>query len=171
MREIIDREVLLLLEGLFNRLITETSIFLNDAQALCAIFMVIYFGLKGFGMLSGDRPMEIMPVLRPFALGLTIILWPEFIQLINHPAEVVTDKSKAMLADRIDDIDAIQLERRTKMGEIARRMIEESAELEQFDSADDDDWLSWTGVDFSTIFDEIKGYYIIILSLLKKTNT
>ncbi|UZS00017.1 plasmid transfer protein [Chondrinema litorale] len=167
MREIIDREILLLIEGLFNRLVTETSIFLNDAQALCAIFMLLYFGLKSYGMIAGDKRLELVSLLRPFALTLVIIFWPSFITIMNFPAEIITDKSKALVTDRIDEIDAIQLERRTKMAEIARKLIEDSAELEQFDNSDDDDWLAWTGVDFGKIFDEIKGYYIILLSKLR----
>lgn len=167
MREIIDREILLLIEGIFNKLVTETSIFLNDAQALCAIFMLLFFSIKAYGMISGDKKLEIMPLLRPFALTMVIIFWSSFITIVNFPSEIITDKSKILVTDRIDNINAIQTERRTKMAEIARKMIEDSSELENFDNTDDDDWLAWTGVDFSGIFDQIKGYYIIVLSKLR----
>lgn len=164
MREIIDRNILSLFEGLFASLSDQTIVFLNDAQALCAIFMFLYFGLKSYGMLSGDRPLEIMPLLRPFALTMVIILWPQFIDTINYPIKVVTEKAKTLLDDKIDDIDAIQEHRRKLLAEVARKLIEDSAELEQYDTADDQDYMSWIGVDFGAIFDKIKGYYIIVLS-------
>lgn len=167
MRELIDRNILDLLEGLFNRLVSELSLFTNDAQALCAIFMLLFFGLKSYGMLSGDKPLEIVSLLRPFALAIVIFLWPLFIETINLPVEVVTRKSKDLLKDRIDEVDAIQVERRIKMAEIARKLIEDSAELEKFDSATEDEDFKILGVDFGKIFDEIKGYYIIILSKMR----
>ncbi len=167
MRELIDRNILDLLDGLFDRLASELSLFTNDAQALCAIFMLLYFGLKSYGMLSGDKPLEIVPLLRPFALSLVIFLWPLFIETINLPIEIVTLKSKDLLKDRIDEVDAIQVVRRTKMAKIARKLIEDSAELEKFDSASEDEGFKILGVDFGKIFDEIKGYYIIILSKLR----
>ena len=167
MRELIDRNILDLLEGLFERLVSELSLFTNDAQALCAIFMLLYFGLKSYGMLSGDKPLEIVPLLRPFALAIVIVLWPLFIETINLPAVVVTAKSKDLLKDRIDEVDAIQVERRTKMAEIARKLIEDSAELEKFDGASEDEDFKILGVDFGKIFDEIKGYYVIILSKMR----
>ncbi len=167
MREIIDREILLLYRGLFNKLITETSIFVNDAQALCAIFMFLFFAVRAYGMLVGDKDLKIMPLLRPFGLAFVLFLWPEFIGLMNVPGELIADKSKGILEDRIGEVDALQLLRRKKMAEVARRLIEDSAELEQWDDGEEDDWASWTGVDFGQIFDEIKGYYIIILSKLR----
>lgn len=164
MNEIIDREILELFKGLFDSLSLELSIFVNDAQALCAIFMFLYFGMKSYGMLSGDKPLEIMPLIRPFALALVIILWPEFIATINFPVEIITEKAHGLLDEKIDDIDYVQQQRRELLAEVARRLIEQSAELEQFDNSDDESYLSIPGIDFGAIFDQIKGYYIIIIS-------
>lgn len=164
MREIIDREILGLFEGLFARLSDLSLAFLHDAQALCAIFMFLYFGIKSYGMLSGDRPLEIMPLLRPFALALVIIFWTGFVDAINFPLQVVTEKAKGLLEDKIDLINTIQQERRELLSEVARRLIEDSAELEQFNTSNDVENMALIGVDFGAIFDEIKGYYIILLS-------
>ncbi len=165
MREIIDREMLLLLEGLYGMLTTELSVFLSDAQALCAICMLLYFAMKSYTMLSGDERLEVMTLLRPFALGMVIIFWPQFVELIAVPGEIVSDRTRVLLKDRIDEIDAIQLERYQKLAEVSRRLTEESAEIEQFaDQGKEEDWMSTLGIDFSEVFDQIKGYYVLVMS-------
>jgi hypothetical protein len=165
MREIIDREMLVLLEGLYGTLVTELSVFLSDAQALCAVCMLLYFGSRSYSMLSGDERWEIMPLLRPFALGMVIIFWPQFIGILNLPGEVISDRASVLLRDRIDEIDAIQIERQQKVTEMSRRLIEQSAEMEQLsDAGKEEDWMSTLGIDFSDMFDQIKGFYLLVQS-------
>ena len=162
--EIVDLDVFVLLEGLFNRLVADTSVFVNDAQALCAIFMVLAFAMKAYGMLTGGRPLEPVALLRPFALAFVLFLWGDFVALMNVPGNIVREKAKTLLDERYVQVNAIQLERRDKMAEVARKLIEDSAELEQWGDTDDEGWLGWTGVDFDALFDQVKGYYIILMA-------
>jgi len=106
-----------------------------------------------------------MPLLRPFGLGMVIIFWPQFVELVAVPGEVISDRTRVLLKDRIDEIDAIQMERHQKMEEVSRRLSEESAEIEQFTNAGkEEDWMSMLGIDFSEVFDQIKGYYVLVMS-------
>ena len=85
MRTLIDKFILDLFDGLFLSLRDHLSVFTRDAQALCAVFMILYVGINSYGMISGDERLEIMPLLRPFGLAMVIVLWGSFVDLINLP--------------------------------------------------------------------------------------
>lgn len=168
MREIIDQHILDLFQGLFAAITEHLSIFLNDARALTAIFMLLYFGIKAYGMILADEPLQIMPLLRPFALAMVIIFWAQFVELINYPAQYISDKSKGMFQDRIAMVDAVAQERMLLIDKVAKRLIEASAEVEQVkDGRTDEDWYETLGIDFDALFDQMKGYFIIIMSKIK----
>jgi hypothetical protein len=57
------------LAGLKASIWTHFGLFIGDAQALAAIFMIIFFAIKSYEMMAGDKKMEIMPLLRPFGLA------------------------------------------------------------------------------------------------------
>ena len=163
MREIIDREILELFEGLFANFAENADDFLLTAQALCAIFMFIYFGIKSFGMMTGDEPLEIMPLIRPFILGMVIIGWVTFIDIINVPSKAIAKAAKGMLDDNIDEVNLLQKQRMELLSDVADKLIKDSAELEKYDDGDQET-LEIIGIDLGSIFDTIKGYYIIVLS-------
>ena len=168
MREIIDEHMLELFQGLFAAITDHLSIYLYDAQALTAIFMLLYFGIKAYGMMVADESLQIMPLLRPFGLAMVIIFWSQFIDLVNHPMEYISTKSQGMFRDRISQVDAASQERMLLIDEVARRLIETSAEVEQVkDGSHDEDWYETLGIDFDALFDQMKGYFIIIISKIK----
>ena len=168
MREIIDQHILDLFQGLFAAITDHLSVFLNDAQALTAIFMLLYFGIKAYGMMVADEPLQIMPLLRPFALAMVIIFWAQFVELINYPAQYISDKGQGMFQDRIAMVDAVAQERMLLIDQVAKRLIEASAEVEQVkDGSTDEDWYATLGIDFDALFDHMKGYFIIIMSKIK----
>ena len=169
MQELLDIDIMNLMEGLFAQLITYNDVFINDAQALCAIFMFLFFAERCYGMMTGDRQLEIMPLLRPFALAMVIIFWPSFVEVINFPGEIITDKSKGLLTSKLSTIDAIQLERREKLIDIGRRLTEEAAELDQFDQSkeENESIIAKLGIDLESVFEQIRGYYIIAIAKIR----
>ena len=68
MNELIDKFLFELFDGLRDKTTVLFGEFIADAQALAAIFMLLYFGVESFKMMSGDKKLEIIPLLRPFAL-------------------------------------------------------------------------------------------------------
>lgn len=168
MREIIDQHMLDLFQGLFAAITDHLSIYLADAQALTAIFMLLYFSIKAYGMMVADEPLQIMPLLRPFGLAMVIIFWSQFVALLNFPMQHISDKSQGMFRDRIDMVDAISQERMLLIDEVAKRLIEASAEVEQVkEGSNDEDWYETLGIDFDVLFNQMKGYFIIIMSKIK----
>ena len=142
MREIIDQNILDLFQGLFLAITDHLSVFINDAQALTAIFMLLYFGIKTYGMMVADEPLQIMPLLRPFGLAMVIIMWGSFIDLINYPTQYISDKGKGLFQYRIEKVDAVMQERMVLIDSVGRRLIESSAEVEQVkDGSKDEDWM------------------------------
>lgn len=79
MNELIDKFLFELFDGLRDKTTVLFGEFIADAQALAAIFMLLYFGVESFKMMSGDKKLEIIPLLRPFALGLVLMFWIPFI--------------------------------------------------------------------------------------------
>ena len=165
--EFISLDVLELLRGLSNAWMAKAGVFLIDAQALCAIFMLIYMGLQGYGMLSGDKQLEVLPLLRPFALAMVLFFWQDFVDLMGVPGALIADHAESSFEKELAVVDALQQERSQKMAQIANKMFEDAAELEEFDTSNDDGFFSQLGVDFGAIFDQIKGYYVIITSKIR----
>src|ERR1700744_3869790 len=77
------------LGGLKDSIWAHFDLFIVDAQALAAIFMIIFFAIKSYEMMVGDKKMEIMPLLRPFGLAMIIIWWGAFVKVIAFPTDVV----------------------------------------------------------------------------------
>ena len=92
MNELIDKFLFELFDGLRDKTTVLFGEFIADAQALAAIFMLLYFGVESFKMMSGDKKLEIIPLLRPFALGLVLMFWIPFINLISYPGVINSTK-------------------------------------------------------------------------------
>jgi hypothetical protein len=65
---IYDRGVMTFFEEMRDYGFAHSDPFMKDAQTLACIFMLIFFSLKCYEMMAGDKKLEIMPLLRPFAL-------------------------------------------------------------------------------------------------------
>ena len=59
MNELIDKFLFELFDGLRDKTTVLFGEFIADAQALAAIFMLLYFGVESFKMMSGDKKLEI----------------------------------------------------------------------------------------------------------------
>src|SRR6201989_596038 len=88
--------VMTFLTGLKNSIWSHFDLFISDAQALAAIFMIIFFAIKSYEMMVGDKRMEIMPLLRPFGLAMVIIWWSAFTQVIAYPTTLVERQTDQM---------------------------------------------------------------------------
>src|SRR5690606_13786101 len=74
---------MVLVEELRKAIIPISDVVIKDAQALAAVFMIIFFGLMSYEMMSGDIQLEVMPLLRPFGLLMIIIWWGTFVQIVS----------------------------------------------------------------------------------------
>ncbi len=104
--------------------------FVFEAQALAAIFMLIFFSIKSYEMMVGDKKIEIMPLLRPFALVMITIWWTVFCQIIAFPTEIVAKKTKALYNETRIETNSLRLIRGSYIIQLADKMIDYNAETE-----------------------------------------
>src|ERR1700749_5008561 len=88
--------VMTFLGGLKASIWTHFDLFIGDAQALAAIFMIIFFAIKSYEMMSGDKELEVMPLLRPFGLAMVILWWGAFVKVVAFPTDLVAGQTQQM---------------------------------------------------------------------------
>lgn len=77
--------IMTFLKGAKDSIWVHFDLFITDAKALSAIFMIIFFAIKSYEMMAGDKQLEIMPLLKPFGLSMIILWWGPFTQMIALP--------------------------------------------------------------------------------------
>src|SRR3978361_2244328 len=78
-----EQGVMVFLKGLKDSIWTHFDLFITDAKALAAIFMIIFFAIKSYEMMVGDKQLEIMPLTRPFDLAMVILGWGGCVTMIT----------------------------------------------------------------------------------------
>ena len=156
-----------LFDGLRDKTTVLFGEFIADAQALAAIFMLLYFGVESFKMMSGDKKLEIIPLLRPFALGLVLMFWIPFINLISYPGELLTARSKAMFTNQIEEVELLSRNRYALIDSVAVELLHTSLEVERAENeVKDKKWYDFS-IDFSAIGDKIAGLYVYVVAKVK----
>ena len=152
---IYDRGVMTFFEEMRDYGFAHADPFMRDAQTLACIFMLIFFSLKCYEMMAGDKRLEIMPLLRPFALVILLMWWPVFCQIIAFPTNLVAAKTEALFGIQNDTNNALRLERAAYMVEMADQLVEYQAVTEmaseQAQASDED-----LG---TVIVDGVKGFF------------
>lgn len=165
--EILDNAVFELFRQLEGYLRGDSRFFVQDAQAIAAISMLLYFGIKGFGLLSGDEKWEIMPLLRPFALTLVIIFWTQFVNLIEYPFQVFEARTEALYDDGNEEVSLLMIERNQLITEYAKKLTEVSQDVEDADAEESDGIMGMIGVDIDDLIQEAKSLYLIVLTKIR----
>lgn len=168
MNELIDKQILKLFEGLWDNLTKVMDMFVGTAQILAALCMLLYFGVESFRMISGDKKWEIIPLLRPFAIALVIIFWGSFVDLINTPANALTDISRDVFYEQLDEIEELSRHRYALIDSVAVSLSERSLEVERAENAKENDkaWYE-IDIDFDIIGNKLAGMWLIVTSKIK----
>lgn len=135
------------LKQMKNTIWTHYDAFIADAQALCAIFMLIFFAIKSYEMISGDKKLEIMPLLRPFALVMVILWWPTFTRVVAYPTDIVANKTEAMFDGSQTVVNDLRIQRAKLMVDLADQLLTVQAQTETA-SKEADTWYenAWESV-------------------------
>jgi hypothetical protein len=104
--------------------------FIADAQALAAIFMIIFFSLKAYEMMSGDKQLEIMPLLRPFGLVMVILWWGTFTKVVAFPTDVIESKTNALFNGSETQLNDLRVQRAQLMVTVADSLMSMQAQTE-----------------------------------------
>ncbi|WP_231426461.1 plasmid transfer protein [Pedobacter sp. Leaf250] len=118
------------LKGMKDTIWTHYDVFLADAQALCAILMLIYFAIICYGMISGDKKLEVMPLLRPFGLVMVILWWPAFTKVIAYPGALVENRTEQLFDGSQSHINDLRMQRAKLMVDVSDELFKLQASTE-----------------------------------------
>ena len=147
-----EEGVMHFLEGMKNTVWTHFDTFITDAQALAAIFMLIFFAIKSYEMMAGDKKMEIMPLLRPFGLVMVIIWWGTFTRVLAYPTDIVAAKTESLFDSGQVEVNNLRLQRAKLMMEVADQLTTIQAETEIAEKEAD----TWYGQAWDAVTSTVK---------------
>src|ERR1700744_1886137 len=107
------------LGGLKDSIWSNFGLFIGDAQALAAIFMIVFFAIKSYEMMAGDKKLEVMPLLRPFGLAMVILWWGAFARMVAFPTDLVSSETQQMFASEQDNVNHLRFQRADLMKQVA----------------------------------------------------
>jgi hypothetical protein len=155
------------LGGLKESIWNHFDMFIVDAQALAAIFMIIYFAIKSYEMMVGDKRMEIMPLLRPFGLAMIIIWWGGFVKMVAFPTDLVASQTEQMFESVQNDVNGMRIERANLMLAVANSLYTFEAQADVAEKESD----TWYGQAWDSVTSTIKeGISTVVSPLLELKN-
>lgn len=125
-----EESMMYFLKAMRNTVWTHYDAFIADAQALSAIFMLIFFAVKSYEMMAGDKQLEVMPLLRPFGLVMVILWWPIFTRVVAFPTDIVSDKTEAMFDGSQVQVNNLRVQRAQLMYEVSNELMSIQAKTE-----------------------------------------
>jgi len=118
------------LKGLKDSIWTHFDLFITDAKALSAIFMIIFFAIKSYEQMSGDKKMEVMPLLRPFGLTMIILWWGAFVKMVAFPTDLIAIKTEEMFKSEQTNVNNLRYARADYMYRVANALYSFQAQTE-----------------------------------------
>jgi hypothetical protein len=162
-----ENGVMAFLGGLKESIWNHFGLFIGDAQALAAIFMIVYFAIKSYEMMVGDKRLEIMPLLRPFGLAMIIIWWGAFVKMVAFPTDLVENQTDQMFNGEQGNVDALRIQRSNLMLAVANSLITFEAQTQVAEKESD----TWYGQAWDEVTSTIKqGISDVVSPLLELKN-
>jgi hypothetical protein len=162
-----EQGVMVFLTGLKDSVWTHFDLFITDAKALAAIFMIIYFAIKSYEMMVGDKQLEIMPLLRPFGLAMVILWWGTFVKMIAFPTDLVANQTEKMFDSEQKIVDNLRLNRASLMLEVANSLYTFQAQTQVAEKESD----TWYGQAWDAVTSTVKeGISTVVSPLLELKN-
>lgn len=129
--DLINQDTLDFFSGMQDKLATYWESYTADATALCATFMLLFFGLKSYKMMLGEDRLDLLPLFRPFALLLVIVYWSQFATMVAYPGKVIANKARAAYTDNITALNLKAESRRVLIDTALWRIITTSNQVKQ----------------------------------------
>lgn len=108
----------------------EYASFIDMARVIAGLMALIYFATKSYEMMTGDKKMEILPLLRPFGLCMVIIHWGAFIQIISFPTDIIAKATASKQYAQQQKVNNLRYIRTEYQYAMAQSLYAKSAELE-----------------------------------------
>lgn len=155
------------LAGLKDSIWSHFDLFITDAKALAAIFMIIFFAIKSYEMMSGDKKLEVMPLLRPFGLAMIILWWGAFVKMIAFPTDLVAIKTEEMFKSEQTNVNNLRYNRAEYMLKVANALYSFQAQTEVAEKESD----TWYGQAWDSVTSSVKeGISTVVTPLIELKN-
>lgn len=145
------------LRGLYDEMLPLSADMAAVAKGVAGLGALFYVSLKVWQALSRAEPIDVFPLLRPFALGICIMFFPTIVLgSINTVLSPIVKGTHSMLEDQVLDLNKLQ-EKKDLLEREAMLRNPETAYLvsnEEFDKKLED--LGWSPSDLVTM----SGMYI-----------
>lgn len=156
--------VMTFLAGLKDSIWSNFDLFITDAKALSAIFMIVFFAIKSYEMMAGDKRMEIMPLLRPFGLAMVILWWGTFVKMVAFPTDLVALKTEEMFESEQNNVNDLRFQRADLMKQVADTLYNFQAQTEVAAKESD----TWYGQAWDSVTSTVKeGISTVVAPLLE----
>lgn len=155
------------LKGLKDSIWSHFDLFITDAKALAAIFMIIFFAIKSYEMMAGDKKLEVMPLLRPFGLAMIILWWGAFVKMVAFPTDLVAIKTEEMFKSEQSNVNNLRYSRAEYMAKVASILYLFQAETEVAEKESD----TWYGQAWDSVTSHVKeGISKVVVPLIELKN-
>lgn len=114
------------IEAMNSSLDSSATKYITLGKALGCLGVMIQFAWIGWGMFSGSRDWDVMPMIKPVILALLLINWTGFYKGIEAPFKALAAPSKTMF----DEIEKITNAERVARYEKQRQITDEAIKLE-----------------------------------------
>jgi hypothetical protein len=162
--EVYEDGMMQLLAGLRNLIWGQGIEFVNDAKALSAIFMIIFFAIKSYEMMVGDKKLEIMPLMRPFGLAMIILWWNVFVRMVAFPCQLIENQSMDKWKGAQTEADNIRVKRAELMKEMADSLYNFQAQTTVAEKESD----TWYGEAWDQVTSTVKkGISTVVAPVLE----
>jgi hypothetical protein len=162
-----EEGVMVILKGLKDSIWTHFDMFIADAKALAAIFMIIFFAIKSYEMIAGDKKLEIMPLLRPFGLVMIILWWGAFVKMVAFPTDLVAARTETMFNSEQAEVNTLRLIRADYMQKVANSLYSFQAETEMAEKESD----TWMGRAWDSVTSTVKeGMSTVVSPVIELKN-
>lgn len=162
-----EEGVMVILKGLKDSIWTHFDMFIADAKALAAIFMIIFFAIKSYEMIAGDKKLEIMPLLRPFGLVMIILWWGASVKMVAFPTDLVAARTETMFNSEQAEVNSLRLIRADYMQKVANSLYSFQAETEMAEKESD----TWMGKAWNSVTSTVKeGMSTVVSPVIELKN-
>ncbi|MDP9079972.1 MAG: plasmid transfer protein [Bacteroidota bacterium] len=159
--------MMVFLKGLKDSIWTHFDLLITDAKALAAIFMIIFFAIKSYEMMSGDKQLEVMPLLRPFGLAMVILWWGAFVKVVAFPTDLVANQTEQMFNSEQSTVNNLRFQRANLMLAVSNSLYTFQAQTEVAEKESD----TWYGQAWDAVTSTVKqGISDVVTPLIELKN-
>ena len=102
----------LMLDGPYDNSLPLVAQFTNLGRAIGGVGALIYISVKVWGHIARAEAIDVFPLLRPFLIGLCILLFPQVCGVLRGTTKVISHSTDSIRTNESAKIDALQAQKK-----------------------------------------------------------